>query len=158
MIEFEERPQLPLTTRRKVLVGIGAAMFVAQLVAAGILAEPTTGEGDASVAMLAMLWAGCVGWSALATLLLVRQADIPDVFTAALLVTVSPLALYALVAAMAVRGTEQEMDVVSAMFMGITAGALTAVLVWGIAMGIARALKLPTTAGLVGDATDDARP
>jgi hypothetical protein len=154
MMDVEDRPQLPLTTQRKVLVVIGAAMFVGQLVAAGLVAEPTTGAGDASLLMLALLWVASVAWSAAATLLLVRQADIPDVFTAALLVTVSPFALYALVAAVAVRGTEQEVDVVNAMFFGITAGALTAVLVWGIAMGIARALKLPTTARLVGDAAE----
>ena len=147
-MEFEDRPQLPLTTRRKVLVSIGAAMFVAQLVGAALLAEPTTGEGDASAGVLAWLWAGCAGWSVITTLLVIRQADIADVFTAALLVTVSPFALYAAMAALAVRGTEQETDIVNAMFLGITAGALTAVLVWGTAMGAARALKLPTTAGL----------
>jgi len=149
--QFEDRPQLPLSNRRKVLVGIGGAMFLGQLAAAALLVEPTTGAGDASIGVLALLWAGCLGWSVIATLLVIRQADIPDVLTASLLVTVAPFALYGLLAAVAVRGTDQETDVVSAMFFGITAGALTAVLVWAIAMGIARLLRLPTTAGLIGN-------
>ena len=66
-------------------------------------------------------------------------------FTAALLVTIPPFALYALIAAMEARGTSDETDVVSAMFFGITVGALTAILVWTIAMGIARAVKIPTS-------------
>ena len=152
-MQFENRPQLPLTTRRKILVGIGAAMFLVQVGAAALLADPTTGEGDASLAVFAALWAGSVAWSVTATLLLIRQADIPDVFTAALLVTIAPFALYGLMAALAVRGTSQETDIVSAMFFGITVGALTAILVWGMAMGLARALKLSTTAGLAGDGT-----
>ncbi len=148
-MQFEDRPQLPLTPRRKILVGIGGLMFVAQIAAAVLLADPTTGEGDASAAVFAAMWAGSVVWSVITTLLLIRQADIPDVFTAALLVTIAPFALYALVAALAVRGTSQETDIVNAMFFGITLGALTAILGWGISMGLARLLKLPTTAGLV---------
>jgi hypothetical protein len=31
------------------------------------------------------------------------------------------------------------------MFFGITVGALTAILVWAVAMGIARALKMPVS-------------
>ncbi|MBI5289310.1 MAG: hypothetical protein HY873_10115 [Chloroflexi bacterium] len=150
-MEFEDRPQLPLSTRRKVLVAIGSAMFLGQLAAAALLAEPTTGAGDASIGVLALMWAGCLGWSVVTTLLVIRQADIPDVFTASLLVTVAPFAVFALLAAIAVRGTDQETDVVSAMFFGITSGALTAVLVWFIAMAVARVLRLPTTAGLVED-------
>lgn len=145
-MQFEDRPQLPLTPLRKGLVVAGVAMFLVQLMVAGLLAAPTTGEGDASLGLFAALWGASVAWSTLATLCIVRQADIPDVFTAALLVTIAPFALYALSAAYAVRGTDQETDMVSAMFLGITIGALTAVLVWGIAMGIARALRVPTSA------------
>lgn len=147
-MQFEDRPQLPLTTRRKILVSIGAAMFLAQVATALLLAAPTTGDGDASAAVFGLMWAVSVAWSVTATLLLIRQADIPDVFTAALLVTITPFAVYGLTAALAVRGTSEETDVVSAMFFGITVGALTAVLVWSLAMGVARVLKLPTTAGL----------
>lgn len=145
-MQFEDRPQLPLTQLRKGFVAAGVALFFVQLAVAGLLAAPTTGEGDASLAVFAALWGASVGLSTLATLCIVRQADIPDVFTAALLVTIAPFALYALTAAYAVRGTDQETDMVSAMFLGITVGGLTAVLVWGIAMGVARALKLPTSA------------
>ena len=144
-MQFEDRPQLPLTNRRKVLVGVGAAIFLVQLAAAAVLAGPTTGEGDASFAVFAALWAGCLALSIVATLCIIRQADIADVFTAALLVTIPPFALYALIAAMEARGTSDETDVVSAMFFGITVGALTAILVWAIAMGIARAVKIPTS-------------
>ena len=147
-MQFEDGPQLPLTTRRLALVAVGVAMFLLQLGAAALLAEPTTGKGDASVGVFAALWGGCVVVSTVATLCIVRQANVPDVFTAALLVTITPFAVYALGAAFGLRGTEQETDIVSAMFLGITIGGLTAVLVWGIAMGVARAFKLPTTAGL----------
>jgi hypothetical protein len=155
MMGFHDRPQLPLTNRRKALVAIGGLLFAAQLIAAAVLAEPTTGEGDANVGVLAMLWAGSVVVSTVATLLVIRQADIADVFTAALLVTIAPFAVYALVAALAVRGTDEETDVVDAMFLGITAGALTAILVWAIAMGAARLLKLPTSDGLEDDERRD---
>lgn len=147
-MQFDDRPQLPLTRRRQILVGVGVAMFVIQLAVAALIAEPTTGEGDASLALFAELWALSFVWSVVATLCLIRQADIPDVFTAAMLVTIAPFALYALVAAFAVRGTSEETDIVSAMFFGITVGALTGLLVWAVCMGIARALKLPTTDGI----------
>ena len=42
-MQFEDGPQLPLTTRRKVLVAIGAAMAVAQLSVAVLVAPATTG-------------------------------------------------------------------------------------------------------------------
>jgi hypothetical protein len=151
MMQFENRPQLPLTNRRKVLVASGFVIVLVQLAAAALLATPTTGEGDASLGVFATLWAAALVCSTVATLCIVRQADIPDVFTAALLVTIPPFALYALTAAMAVRGTDEETDVVSAMFFGITIGALTAVLVWAVAMGAVRVLKLPTTAELNDD-------
>ncbi len=147
-MQFEDGPQLPLTTRRLALVIVGVSLFLLQLGAAALLAEPTTGKGDASIGVFAALWSGCVVVSTVTTLCIVRQADIPDVFTAALLVTITPFALYALLASFALRGTDQETDIVSSMFLGITVGGLTAVLVWGMAMGVARALKLPTTAGL----------
>jgi hypothetical protein len=144
-MQFEDRPQLALTMQRKVLVGVGVAIAGAQLVLAAVLAAPTTGEGDANVGVFAALWAGSVLASIIAALCIVRQADIADVFTAALLVTIPPFAVYALVAALSLRGTDQETDIVSAMFFGVTTGALTAVLVWAVAMGIARALRLPVT-------------
>jgi hypothetical protein len=144
-MQFEDRPQLPLTNRRKALVGAGVVIFFGQLAAAAALAAPTTGDGDASLAVFAALWAGCFVLSVVGTLCIIRQADIPDVFTAALLMTIPPFAVYALMAAMAVRGTDEETDVVSAMFLGITVGALTAILVWAVAMGIARAMKMPVS-------------
>jgi hypothetical protein len=144
-MQFEDRPQLPLTSGRKMLVGLGAAIFVVQLVGAALVAEPTTGEGDASIAMFAGLWLTCLVLSIAGALCIIRQADIADVFTASLLMTIPPFAVYALVAALAVRGTDEETDVVSAMFFGITVGALTAVLVWAVAMGLARLLKLPVS-------------
>jgi hypothetical protein len=119
------------------------AIFAGQVVGAALLAPPTTGAGDANLAVLAALWLACLGLSIFGTLCIIRQADIADVFTAALLITTPPFAVYAVAAALAVRGTEEETDVVSAMFLGITVGALTAVLVWAVAMGLARMLKLP---------------
>lgn len=142
-MQFEDRPQLPLTPRRKALVGVGGLIFIGQIAAAAVLAAPTTGEGDASITIFAVLWLGCAALSLIGTMCIIRQADIADVFTAALLMTIPPFAIYALAAALSVRGTDEETDVVSAMFFGITVGALTAILVWAIAMGLARALKLP---------------
>lgn len=141
----EERRELPLTGRRKVLAAAGATMLAAQVIAAMALAAPTTGAGDARAGVFAALWLVSVSWSVIAVLLLVRQADLPDVFTASMLVTVSAYAAYALTAALAVRGTRDDINVVDAMFFGITTGALTAILVWGIAMGLARMLHLPRT-------------
>jgi hypothetical protein len=145
-MQFDDRPQIPLTPRRMTLVAAGGVMFVGQLVAAAVLAAPTTGPGDADPGVFALLWAGSVLWSVGITLCIIRQADIADVFTAALLVTIGPYALYALLGALDLRGTRDETDIVSAMFLGITVGALTAVLVWGIAMAIARLLRMPMSA------------
>jgi hypothetical protein len=142
-MQLEDRPQLPLTPLRRLLVAAGITIFGLQVIAAALLARPTTGEGDVSITVVAALWAGCFALSTVGALCIIRQADIADVFTAALLMTIPPFAVYALFAALAVRGTEEETDVVSAMFFGITVGALTAVLVWAAAMGLARALKLP---------------
>jgi hypothetical protein len=153
----DERPQLPLTTRRKYLVLLGAAMFLAQLGAAVALAEPTTGEGDARIGLVLLLCAASFIWSVATTLCLIRQADIPDVFTASLLVTIPPFALYALIAALAARDTAAETDVVSAMFLGITVGAMLGLLVWAASMAIARLLHLPTTDGLQDGNSDASR-
>ena len=81
-------------------------------------------------------------------LLLVRQADLPDVATASFIVTISAFAIFAVTAAFDVRGTPSEVNITDAMFFGVTTGALTALIVWAIAMGIARLLRLPTTAHL----------
>jgi hypothetical protein len=81
-------------------------------------------------------------------LLLVRQADLPDVFTASFLVTISACAVFALVAALSRRGSGGELNLVDTLFFGVTVGAMTGLIVWGAAMGIARALRLPTTEAL----------
>ena len=151
-MQFEDGPQLPLTNRRKVLVGAGVAMFAAQSVAAIALAPPTTGPGDADATVLAMLWLASVLWSMTAVLLLVRQTDLPDVATASFLVTISAFALFALSASFDLRGTPSEVNITDGIFLGITTGAMTALLVWALAMGVARVLRLPTTAALQDDA------
>jgi len=143
--DFPERPELPLTNRRRVLVGIGAAMALAQVYAAWRIAPGVTGEGDAEAWRLLWIWLGAIGWSAVAALCLVRQADLPDVATAAMLVAIPAHAAFAFSAALDARGTEAEYDLVSAIFLGVTAGALTALIVWGLAMLIARALRLPAS-------------
>jgi hypothetical protein len=144
-VQFEERPQLPLTRQRTLLVGIGLVLFAVQLAGAAFLAAPTTGPGDAEALTFALLWLGSVVVSTAVTLCVIRQADIADVFTAALLATISPYALYALMAALNLRGTPDEVDLVSAIFLGVTTGGLTAVVVWAISMGIARLLRIPTS-------------
>ena len=144
-MDFPERPELPLTQRRRVLVVIGTAMALAQVVAAYVIAPYVTGEGDASAPLLLALWACTIPWSVAATLCLVRQADLPDVATASMLVTIPPYAAFTFAAAYDVRGTDAEYNLVDAIFLGVTAGALTAMIVWGLAMAIARALRLPTT-------------
>jgi hypothetical protein len=141
----EERPQLPLTTRRKLLVAAGALMFIGQIVAAIALAPPTTGTGDANAGVLAGLWAGSIGWSSLTVLLIVRQTDVPDVATASMLVTIAAFATFTLTAAFDARGTNAEINLTDALFIGVTGGALSAIVVWGIALGVARLLKLPNT-------------
>lgn len=148
---FEDRPQLALTTRRKVLSAAGALMWAALLIAAALTAPRVTGEGDANAAAVLGLWAAAAAWSVPATLLLVRQADAPDIFTAAFLIVISACALFALVAALDARGTEAERDVVDTMFFGVTTGALTGLLVGAGALLIARALRLPTSAAADND-------
>ncbi len=146
-MQFEDGPQLPLTTRRKALVTVGIAMFAAQTLAAALLGPATTGE-HADTMLLAIIWPLSVAWSATTVLLLVRQADLPDVATASFIVTISAFAIFAATAAFDVRGTSNEVNITDAIFFGVTSGALTALLVWAIAMGIARVLRLPTTAHL----------
>jgi hypothetical protein len=147
-MRLEDGPQLPLTPMRKALVAAGVAMFVAQIAVAALLAPPTTGRDDADVVVLAALWGGSVVWSVITVLLLVRQADAPDVATASFIVTIAAFATFALSAANDVRGTADEVSMVDALFLGVTSGALTALLVWGVAQAVARLLRLPTTAVL----------
>jgi hypothetical protein len=147
-MQFEDGPQLPLTPKRKALVAVGVAMFLAQIAVSALLAPPTTGRDDADVVVLAALWGGSVVWSVITVLLLVRQADAPDVATASFIVTIAAFATFALSAANDVRGTADEVSMVDALFLGVTSGALTALLVWGVAQAVARLLRLPTTAVL----------
>jgi hypothetical protein len=145
---YEDGPQLPLTSLKKALLAAGVAMFAAQVVAAIVAAPRTTGAGHADAGVLAAMWCVSVVWSAVAVLLLVRQADLPDVATASFIVVIATFAAFALTAALAARGTDAEVNVVDAMFFGVTTGALTALIVWAIALGVARLLRLPTSAGL----------
>lgn len=146
-MQFEDGPQLPLTQRRLALVVIGAAMAIAQLIAGAAVAAATSGD-NADLGVFAAMWAGTVAWSSVAVLLLVRQADLPDVATASFLVTISAYALYALVASVHAHDANAKINIVDGMFLGITVGAMTALVVWALAMGIARLLRLPTTAAL----------
>lgn len=146
-MQFEDGPQLPLTTRRKVLVAIGVVMLSLQAIAAITLAPATTGA-NADAAALGALWAASIVWSATTVLLLVRQADLPDIATASFIVTISAFAIFATSGALNARGTSTEVNVTDTLFLGVTTGALTALLVWAIAMGAARLLRLPTTAAL----------
>lgn len=139
-------PELPLSARRKVLVVLGAAMFLVQVGAAAALAAPTTGEGDARAGILAAMWCGALAWSVVTTLLLVRQANLPDIATASMLVTIATFGTFTLMAALDARGSESEVNLVDALFLGVTGGALTGLLVWGAAMGVARVLRLPAEA------------
>ena len=111
-------------------------MFVAQVVAALALAPVVTGEGDANAAAIAALWAASIPWSVVAALCVVRQADLPDIATASMLVTIAPYAAFTLMAAYEARGTRAETNLVDAMFLGVTGGAA------------ARLLRLPTTRDL----------
>jgi hypothetical protein len=147
-MQFEDGPQLPLTSTRKALLAAGAAMFAAQVVAAMLVAPRITGTGHADAGALFAMWCGSLVWSAITVLLLVRQADLPDVATAAFIVVIATFAAFALTAALNARGTDAEVNVVDALFFGVTTGALTALIVWGIAIAIARALRLPTSAVL----------
>ncbi len=146
MNDIEDRPQLPLTSTRKALLAAGAAMFLMHSVAAVVIAPGVTGEGDANAGAIFALWGASIPWCTVAALLIVRQADLPDVATASMLVTIAPFALFTLTAAIEARGTDAGYDLVSAMFLGVTAGALTAMIVWALAIAVARLLRLPTTA------------
>ena len=147
LMQFEDGPQLPLTTRRTVLAGVGAVMCVAQWAAAVALAPATTGA-NANGAVLAVAWSVSIVWSATTVLLLVRQADLPDVATASFVVTISAFAAFALSGAIDAQGTTHEVNITDTLFLGVTTGALTALGVWAIAMGAARLFRLPTTAPL----------
>jgi hypothetical protein len=109
------------------------------------LAPPTTGADDANGWLLLGIWLASIGWSVATALLLVRQADLPDVATASMLVCITAFAAFALSAGFDARGTDAEQNLTDALFLGVTTGALDGLIVWGIAMGVARALRLPTT-------------
>jgi len=147
-MQFEDGPQLPLTSLRKALLAAGVGMFAAQLVGAIAAAPRTTGTGNADAAVLFAMWGASIAWSAMTVLLLVRQADLPDVATASFLVVISSFSAFALAAALNARGSDAEVNVVDTLFLGVTGGALTALIVWALAMGVARLLRLPTTAAL----------
>lgn len=146
-MQFEDGPQLPLTAWRKALLAIGIAMFAVQFAGAAIAGPLTTGD-NANAAAIAAIWGGCVAWSTVTALLLVRQADLPDVATASFVVTIAACAAFSLSAAIAARGTDAQIDLVDGLFLGVTGGGLTSIIVWGLAMGIARLLRLPTTEGM----------
>lgn len=143
-MQFDDRPQLPLTSRRKALVGVGVAMFLAQCGAAIALAPATTGA-HADATLLAAAGAASIAWSVATVLLLVRQADLPDVATASFMVTISAFATFAVAGALDARGTASEVNVTDTLFLGVTTGALAALVVWAIAMRAARLLRLPAT-------------
>jgi hypothetical protein len=145
---LDERPQLPLSRRKKVLVAAGLLLFAVQVVLAAVVAPRITGPGDANFGALVSLWGVATLSSVAITLLLVRQADLPDVATASMLVTIATFAMFTLSAAYDLRGTEDEVNMVDSLFLGVTTGALTAMVVWAIAMLVARVLRLPTTAGM----------
>jgi len=149
-MQFEDGPQLPLTARRKALLAVGLAMFAVQSAGAALAGPATTGA-NANGPAIAAIWAGCIAWSTVTALLLVRQADLPDVATASFVVTIAACAAFSLSAAFAARGTKAQIDLVDGLFLGVTGGGLTATLVWGIAMGVARVLRLPTTEHLRAD-------
>lgn len=144
----EDTPQLPLTPRRKAMLAAGAALFFAQIGAAVAVAPLMTGAGDADAGVLLIAWLVSIAWSVVTVLLLIRQADLPDIATASMIVAISVFAVFALAAAYDVRGTDDEANLTDALFLGVTAGGLTAMIVWGLATAVARALKLPTTAHL----------
>ena len=54
-MEFDDRPQLPLTPRRIALVALGFALFAAQVAVAWYVAQVSTGEGIDGSAALAMI-------------------------------------------------------------------------------------------------------
>jgi hypothetical protein len=147
-MHFEDGPQLPLTPIKKTLLAAGIAMFAAQLAGAITAAPRMTGTGNTEASVLIAMWGASIAWSAVTALLLVRQADLPDVATASFLVVISPFVAFALTAALNARGSDAEVNVVDTLFLGVTAGALTGLIVWAIAMAVARLLHLPTTAAL----------
>ena len=104
-MHFEDTPQLPLTPRRKAMFAAGAVMFFAQIAAAIALAPPTTGIGDADPGVLLIAWLVSIAWSVVTVLLLIRQADLPDIATASMIVAIAVFAAFALTAAYDVRGT-----------------------------------------------------
>jgi hypothetical protein len=138
-------PEPPLTTRRKALLAAGALMLVAQVLAAWVISPALTGPGDASAGALAATWCGSVAWSAATALLLVRLADLPDVATASMIAVISAFAAFTLSGALDLRGTDDAVNVTDALFLGVTAGGLTSVVVWLIAFAVARLLRLPAT-------------
>lgn len=144
-MNIDDRPQLPLTARRKVLVAIGAVMFAAAVAAAWLVAPRVTGPDDADAGALVSLWGVSVLWCVITTLLLIRQADLPDIATAAMLVTIATFASFTLSSAYDVRGTGDSVNMVDSLFLGVVSGALSALVVWSIATFVARVLRLPTT-------------
>lgn len=148
MIAPEHEPQLPLTPLRHWLLAAGGLMFLTQVAAAWLLAPAMTGKGDTDAAALAGVFAASLAWSTVIVLFIIRQADLPDIATASMLVVIPPAAVFALTAAYDARNEPGGGELVDALFLGVTGGALTAMLVWGAAMAIARTLKLPTTAHL----------
>lgn len=147
-MQFEDGPQLPLTTQRKVLVAAGVLLLIVQLALAAALAPLITGPDNANTLALFIVWAASIPLSATGVLLLVRHADLPDIATASFIITISSYAAFTLSAAFAARGTRAEVNLVDALFLGVTTGALTALIVWAVAQGVARVLRLPTTEGL----------
>jgi hypothetical protein len=147
-MQFEDRPQLPLTPARLRLVVVGLVLFVAGIAAGVALAPRVTGTDHGDATTLLAVWVASVPWAVITVLLVVRQADPPDIATAAFVVTITAFAAFALTAALAARGTDAEVDLVDTLFLGVTVGAMTALIVWGVATAIARLLRLPTTEAL----------
>ncbi|MDP9236988.1 MAG: hypothetical protein M3P30_06255 [Chloroflexota bacterium] len=139
---------MPLTARRKVLTATGMLMMMVQVIVAAALAPSLTEAGNTSTGAVVTLWAISIPWSVVTVLLLVRQADLPDIFTASFLATVSASAVFALVAALSRRGGAGEVNLVDTLFFGVTVGGMSGLVVWGAAMAIARVLRLPTTEAL----------
>jgi hypothetical protein len=145
-MDFQDPPQLPLTRTRKLLLAAGLLLFAVQLAAAVAVAPAITGTGDANAGALAACWLASIPLSTAIVLLVVRQANLPDIATAAMLVTITTYGAFALSGAFAARDSGDDINLTDALFLGITGGALTGVIVWGVALAIARLLKLPTTA------------
>lgn len=142
-IDPREDADLPLSPARIALLLAGATLFLAQMAAAWFIAPAVTGPGDANGGALFGLWVACIGMSIVAALCLIRQAEIPDVATAAMLVTIPACGAFSLSAAYDLRGTEHSTNLSDALMLGVTGGALTAMIVWGASMAVARTLRLP---------------